>query len=435
MFDGSAPPVSTGGRGGGGFANERANWDAPYFVSPHNPMRIYWGTNYLYRTDDRGESWTRISQDLSRNLDPAEVEIMGKRWDPAKTVSWRRATTALSNIVSIDESPLLEGLLYAGTDDGLLQVTENGGKTWRRVETFPGVPNGSYVSDVCASPRDANVVFVTLTNYQRGDFKPYVLKSTDRGRTFTSIVGNLPTRQNAWAINQDHVNPDLLFLGTEFALFFSPDGGQRWVQLKGGLPTAQIRDLDIQKRENDLVLGTFGRSFYVLDDYSALREVTAAALSEEARLFPLRHAYQFSTLTQYRASGDDWAADNPPYGAIFTYHVRQDLPADTRLVITITDPQDRQVRRLTLDSKAGLRRIAWNLTADPPAAAAGAPEAAGRGGAGGGRGGGRGGGGGGGGATVAPGRYIAVLGKMVGDKVTPIGPAQAFVVVPLEGAR
>ncbi len=353
MADGSAPPVSQGGRGGGGFANERANWDAPYFVSPHNPMRIYWATNYLYRTDDRGDSWTRISQDLSRNLDPTEVPIMGRLWDPSKTVSWNRATTALSNIVSIDESSLIEGLLYVGTDDGLLQVSENGGKTWRRVETFPGVPNGSYVTDVCASTRDANVVFVTLSNWQRGDFKPYVLKSTDRGRTFTSIAGNLPDRQNAWAINQDHVNPDLLFLGTEFALFFSPDGGQRWVQLRGGLPTAQIRDMDIQKRENDLVLGTFGRSFYVLDDYSALREVTAASLNEEARLFPLRNAYQFSTLTQYRAAGDDWPAENPPYGAVFTYHVRQTMPADTRLVLTITDPSGRQVRRLDLDKAAG----------------------------------------------------------------------------------
>jgi photosystem II stability/assembly factor-like uncharacterized protein len=433
MLDGSAPALNTGtGRGAGGFANERANWDAPYFVSPHNPRRLYWGTNFLYRTDDRGDSWMRVSNDLSRNLDPAEIPIMGKQWDPRTTVGWNRATTALSNIVSIDESPLLEGLLYVGTDDGLLQVSENGGKTWRKVETFPGVPAGSYVSDVAASPRDVNLVFVALNNWQRGDYKPYLLKSTDRGRTFTSIAGNIPARHPVWAINQDHLNGDLLFAGTEFGLFFSPDAGQRWVQLKAGLPTAQIRDMDIQKRENDLVLGTFGRSFYVLDDYSALREVTAAALNEEARLFPLRSAYQYAQLTQYRASGDDWTADNPPYGAVFTYHVRQSLPADTRLVLTIADANGRQVRRLDLDKAAGLRRVAWNFSGDPapppPPPAGGEPAGRGGRGFGGGGGGGR---GGGGGPQAPLGRYTATLGKMVGETVTPIGPSQAFMVVAL----
>jgi len=300
------------------------------------------------------------------------------------------------------------------------------------VETFPGVPAGSYVSDVAASPRDVNLVFVALNNWQRGDYKPYLLKSTDRGRTFTSIAGNIPARHPVWAINQDHLNGDLLFAGTEFGLFFSPDAGQRWVQLKAGLPTAQIRDMDIQKRENDLVLGTFGRSFYVLDDYSALRDVTAAALNEEARLFPLRSAYQYAQLTQFRASGDDWTADNPPYGAVFTYHVRQSLPADTRLVLTIADANGRQVRRLDLDKAAGLRRVAWNFSGDPapppPPPAGGEPAGRGGRGFGGGGGGGR---GGGGGPQAPLGRYTATLGKMVGETVTPIGPSQAFMVVAL----
>ena len=437
-LDGKELPVATGGRGGGGFANERANWDAPFIVSPHNPMRVYWATNYLYRTDDRGDSWLRVSPDLSRNLDPAEIPIMGKHWDPTKTVSWNRATTALSNIVTLDESPLLEGLIYTGTDDGLLQVTENGGKTWRRVETFPGVPPGTYVTDVFASPRDVNVVFVALNNWQRGDYKPYLLKSTDRGRTFTSVAGNMPDRQPIWAVVQDHVNGDLLFVGTEFALFFSPDGGQRWVQLRGGLPTAQVRDLDVQKRETDLALGTFGRSFYVLDDYSALREVTAATLAEEARLFPLRHAYQYSQLGQFRALNGEFTADNPDYGAIFTYHVRDTYSGDTNLAIRIADAQGRVVRRLTVDKNAGLRRVAWNLTGEPPAPPPGADAAvAGRGGppgggagAGGGRGG-RGGAGGGGGAPVPPGRYFATLIKVTGGTETAIGPTQSFAVIPL----
>jgi len=426
---GAEPPA--GGRGGRG--GERANWDAPYIVSPHNATRLYWGSNFLYRTDDRGDSWARVSPDLSRNLDPVEIPIMGKLWDPAKTVSWNRATTSLSNIVTIDESPLLQGLLYVGTDDGLLQVSEDGGKAWRRVEAFPGVPPGTYVTDVFASPRDSNVVFVALADWQRGNYKPFLLKSADRGRTFTSVAGNLPDRHPVWSVIQDHVNGDLLFAGTEFALFFSVDGGQRWVQLRGGLPVAQIRDMEVQRRETDLVLGTFGRSFYVLDDYSALREVSAAALAEEARLFPLRHAYQFPMRNQIRAVESDWTADNPSSGALLTYHVRDTYPADVTLAVRITDPSGRQVRRLPVDKTAGLRRVAWNLNGDPSPEQLQQAQAGGRaGGAGGGGGrGGRGGGGGPQGAPVAPGRYFAQLVKITGETATPVGPVQSFMVMPL----
>ena len=437
-LDGSEIPVATGGRGGGrGFANERANWDAPFIVSPHQATRVYWATNYLYRTDDRGDSWTRISADHSRNLDPVEIPIMGKVWDPKTTVSWNRATTALSNIVTLDESPLLEGLLYTGTDDGVLNVSEDGGKTWRRVEAFPGVPPNTYIADVFASPRDVNTVFVAPNNWQRGDYKPYLLKSTDRGRTFTSVTGNFPNRQPIWAVVQDHVNGNLLFAGTEFGLFFSPDGGQRWVQLRGGLPTAQVRDLDVQKRETDLALGTFGRSFYVLDDYSALRGVTAESLAQEAALFPLRHAYQYSPLGQYRAGPGNWAADNPPYGALLTYHVRENLPPGTTLAIRISNTSGERVRQLPIEGTTGLRRIAWNLTADPaPPAPSAGDQAGGRGaggGGGGGGGGGRGGRGGGGpqGPPVEAGRYFAQLVKISGGTETPIGPTQSFEVRPL----
>ena len=364
---------------------------------------------------------------------------MGKLWVPAETVSWNQATTALSNIVSIDESPLLEGLLYVGTDDGLLQVSEDRGNNWRRVERFPGVPEGTYVTDVFASPRDADLVFVALNNWQRGDFKPYLLKSADRGRTFTSIAGDLPDRQDVYAVVQDHVNGDLLFAGTEFGLFFTVDGGQHWVRLRGGLPTIQVRDLAVQKRENDLVLGTFGRSFYVLDDYSPLREVSAAALAEEARLFPLRDAYLYNVLGQQQAVESNWTAPNPPYGAVFTYHISQAPPADAKIVLTITNLDGRTIRRLdgrdpasTIPQTPGLHRIAWNLRADPPPPAPGSPGRAGRPRrrSGSGRCGGFGGRGGGPqGPIVEPGRYRATLGKMVGDKITPIGPQQTFAVV------
>jgi photosystem II stability/assembly factor-like uncharacterized protein len=432
---GPAGGARQGGPGQGGPAAERTNWDAPYIISPHSSTRLYWGSNFLHRSDDRGDTWKRISPDLSRALDPAKIPIMGKLWVPAETVSYNSATTALSNIVSIDESPLLEGLLYVGTDDGLLQVSEDGGRNWRKVDRFPGVPEGTYVTDVFASPRDVNLVFVALNNWQRGDFKPYLLKSADRGRTFTSIAGDLPDRQDVFSVVQDHVAPDLLFAGTEFGLFFTVDGGRHWVRLKGGLPTIQVRDLAVQKRENDLVLGTFGRSFYVLDDYSALREVTAEALADPARLLPLRDAYLYNVLGQQQAVESNWTAPNPPYGAVFTYHIAQALPENTKVVLTIADESGRVLRTLdgrdaanTIPQAAGVNRFAWNLRADAPPPTAQAPAAGGRGGAGqGGFGGGR--GGQAQGPVVAAGRYRATLGTKVGDTVTPLGPSQTFAVV------
>ncbi len=440
---GAAAQGQRGGAGaaGGGAAatgGDRANWDAPYIISPHSSTRLYWASNKLYRSDDRGDTWVAVSGDLSRNLKREEIPIMGKVW-PAGSVALNVSTTALSNIVSLDESPLLEGLIWVGTDDGLVQVTEDGGKNWRRVEQFPGVPAYTYVSDVFASPRDANAVFVTLNNWQRGDYKPYVVKSTDRGRSWTNITGNLPDRHDVYSIIQDHVNGDLLFAGTEFGLFFTVDGGRNWVELKGGMPSIQVRDMTVQRRENDLVLATFGRGFYILDDYSALRELTPQALAEEARLFPLRDAYSFSQTGMAPAGSagiglmaGNWTAPNPPFGAVFTYNLKQDLPADTKLVLTIADETGRQVRQIELDKAAGLKRVAWPLRADPAAPAtgpAGATQGQ-RGAGGGGQAGAGGGGRGGAGAALAPaGRYTATLGKVVGDKLIPIGPSQTFRVV------
>jgi hypothetical protein len=432
-----------GGRGAGG----RWHWDTPIVVSPHAARRIYVAGDRVYRSNDRGDTWVAISPDLTRNLDPAEIPIMGKVW-PRDSVAFNQATTQLSTITALDESPLLADLIYIGTFDGLIQVTEDGGKNWRKVEKLPGLPDYTAVTDVQASTRDANTVFATFNNYQRGDFKPYVYKSTDRGRTWTSIAGNLPQRSGAWAIAQDHVNGDLLFAAMEFGVWFTVDGGAKWTQLKGGIPTTQARDLQIQRRENDLVVGTFGRGAYILDDYSALRGVTAQALTEEARLFPLRDAYMFNELNQYSAAWGNESTPNPPYGAIFTYNVGQAPAADAKLVLTIIDDAGRPVRRLDLARETGLQRIAWNLRGEAPAGGSG-------------RGGGRGGsvaqaearederaradeseqqdeppafGGRGGppqGPPVPAGRYRATLGRMVGDIVTPIGEPQSFQVLPL----
>jgi hypothetical protein len=416
---------------------------------------LYWASQYVYRSDDRGDSWTRVSPDLSRNLDPFAIPIMGKVW-PRDSIALNTSTTALSNVVSLDESPLLEGLLYAGTDDGLLQITDDGGKNWRKVEDFPNVPKHTYVSDVAPSPRDVNTVFVALNNWQRGDYKPYIVKSTDRGKSWTNITSNLPDRHDVWTVLQDHENGSLLFAGTEFGLFVSVDGGGRWVQMKGGLPPIQVRDMAIQKRENDLVLATFGRGFYILDDYSALRGISAQALAAEAQLFPLRDAYSFTPRGMAPAGSagigtlsGNTTFDNPPAGAVFTYNVGAALPENTKLVLTISNQSGQQVRRMDVDKAQGLRRVVWNLRGDTPAAGpqgGGRGQGAGAAGAGAGAAGaggdaaqqaaiqqflaGR--GGGAGGPLAVPGLYTAQLGKQVGDKVEPIGPPQTFRVTAIQ---
>jgi photosystem II stability/assembly factor-like uncharacterized protein len=416
-------------------AADRPNWDAPYIISPHSSRRLYWASNYVYRSDDRGDSWTRISPDLTRQQNADSLPIMGRIW-PDTAVSKNASTTALGNVVSIDESPLMEGLIYAGTDDGLLQITEDGGKSWRRVDVFPDVPHFTYVSDVFASPRDANTVFVALNNWQRGDYRPYLVKSSDRGHTWTNISSNLPERHDVWSVIQDHINGDLLFAGTEFGVFTSVDGGRHWTEMTGGMPVAQVRDMAVQRREDDLVLATFGRGFFVLDDFSALRDMNAQTLAEDAHLFPLHDAYLFNVTGGQDAGASGhlpmagiYSTPNPPVGATFTYNVKTPITDSTKLVLTIMDDAGKQVRRMEIDKSVGLRRTTWNFRADPPPRPASDSTAAARGG----RAGGAGGGGFQGrqqqGAIVAPGRYRAILGRMIGTTVTNIGTEQTFNVV------
>jgi hypothetical protein len=293
---------------------------------------------------------------------------MGKVW-PQGSIAFHESTTALSNIVAISESPRWEDLLVVGTDDGLVQITEDGGRTWHKYDSFPDVPKWAYVTHVEASPIDANTIFVSFNNWQRGDYKPYIVKTTDRGKTWTNITGDLPDKRDVWAVSQDFVAPNLLFAGTEFGLYFTVDGGKKWIQLKGGMPPTQVRDLQLQKREADVVMATFGRGFWVLDDYSALREVSAQSMGEEARLYPTRdHAYAFQPwgVAQDGAAGlatlgGNFTFPNPPRGAAISYSVGSTMPDDTRLVANILDPQGNQVARLDLDKSVGFHRTMWAL--------------------------------------------------------------------------
>ncbi len=385
-----------------GEAPLRFNWDSPLIISPHSHTRLYFAAQRLFRSDDRGESWRAVSPDLSAQIDRNKLPVMGKVWS-VDAVSKNASTSFYGNIVSLCESPLQEGLIYVGTDDGLVQVTEDGGITWRKVESLPGVPARTYVSDLEASRHEKDTVYASFDNHKMGDYKPYVLKSRDRGRTWSSVAGDLPERGSVYTLAEDHVVPQLLFAGTEFGAFFTVDGGQRWIQLKGGLPIIAVRDIDLQRRENDLVLATFGRGFYVLDDYSPLRQITRESLEQDALCFAPRKAWMYipSTplgLPKKGEKGDGlYAADNPPFGAVFTYYLKDEiqtlrkqreeqekkvgegtlsypswdeLQAEDRelepaVVMTVNDSEGNVVRRLTGPVEAGFHRVAWDLRYPP----------------------------------------------------------------------
>ncbi|MFH2000139.1 MAG: glycosyl hydrolase, partial [Planctomycetota bacterium] len=308
----------------------RWNWDSPLMISPHSHMRLYFAANRIFRSQDRGDSWQPISPDLTRCIDRETLKVMGKIWS-VDAVSKHNSTSFYGNIVALAESPLKEGLLYAGTDDGLVQVSADGGTLWQKIDSFPGIPELAYVADIEASIHDEDTVFVVFNAHKSGDFKPYILMSTDRGKSWTSLSGDLPERGPVWAIAQDHIANDLFFAGTEFGLFFTPDRGGHWIQLKGGLPTIAMRDIEIQRRESDLACASFGRGFFIFDDYSPLRGISESMLEEEAHLFPVKEALQYIPTQllggREKASQGDafYTAPNPPYGAVFTYYLKEGL--------------------------------------------------------------------------------------------------------------
>jgi photosystem II stability/assembly factor-like uncharacterized protein len=437
---------------------DRFNWDAPILVSPHDPARIYFASQRVWRSDDRGDSWRPISGDLTRNLDRLTLPMMG-RVQSYDAVWDFLAMSEYGTITSLSESPVTDGLMWAATDDGLIQVTEDGGATWRRIESLPGVEDFFFVNDVKADLHEADVAYVCLDRHKDGDFTPYVFKTENRGKSWKSIVSNLPERHVVWRIVQDHVDPELLFLGTEFGVFFSPDGGGRWVELTGGkVPNIPFRDLAIQTQENDLVAATFGRSFWILDDYTPLRHLSDEALEREADLFPVRDAWWYLERWPIgdRGSGSQgdayFTAPNPPFGAVFTYWVRDgirtqrearrheereiaeeggDTPypgwdalrqeerePEPAIVLTVRDSSGEIVRRLEGPVSAGFHRVAWDLRYPSPQPwdpdATDEDDDWTRG------------------LLAAPGSYSVSLARRVDGVLTDLGRSQSFEVVPLQ---
>ncbi|MDC6364678.1 MULTISPECIES: WD40/YVTN/BNR-like repeat-containing protein [Flavobacteriaceae] len=375
---------------------ERFNWDAPILVSPHNPKRLYFASYRVWKSENRGDDWTSISSDLTRNEERLSLPILGRQqsWDNPWDVA---AMSNYNTITSLAESPVQEGLIYAGTDDGILQVTENGGSSWRKIMlgNIKGVPNRAFVNDVRADLYDANTVYLLLDNHKEGDFKPYVLKSTDRGNTWSLINGNLPKRLLTWRIVQDHKKPGLLFLASEFGVYFTKNSGGSWIKLDGGLPTISFRDITIQRREDDLVAGSFGRGIYILDDISALRDFDAS--KKDATLFKVKPAYWYIQKDGVYGQGhSEYAAKNPPYGATFTYFLPEKLTSlkevrtkkekdlnkqksniafpgwgaladetnqeQPAIELLVKDSNGNVVNTVSGTNKKGFNRVAWNLT-------------------------------------------------------------------------
>lgn len=376
------------------------NWNTPLILSPHSNTRLYCVANKVFRSDDRGNTWKVISEDITAKIDRNTWPVMDHYWSydaVAKDVS----TSLYGTAVSLAESPVRENLIYVGTDDGVISITENAGQEWRQVKSLPGVPANTYVSDILPDKFNENIVYAAFDNHKRDDFKPYILKSADKGKTWISIAANLPDNGMVHTIEQDFVNPDLLFVGTEFSVYFSVDGGKEWNQLKSGLPSVAVKDMVIQKREDDLVVATFGRGFYILDDYSPLRAVTKELLEQPAHIFPVKDAIMY---IQTRGKGSQgsayYASRNPEFGATFTYHcgdsiktskeIRhekekelfkakmpipqpsvEELRAEENeeppyLLFTIFDEDGNEVRKLTTKPRKGINRITWDLRYPSP---------------------------------------------------------------------
>ena len=446
----------------------RFNWETPFIISPHSNTRLYFGASRLLRSDDRGNTWKPISPDLTRQTDRNTLPAMGRIWTP-EAVAQHQSTATWGNISAISESRKREGLLYVGTDDGLVQISLDGGANWRKSERIAGLPDygnyGVYVNRLYAGKHDENVVYGVWENTKNGDFKPYLYRSSNRGGSWESIAGDLPTNAPVLSFAEDHVNPNLLFAGTEFGLYFSVDSGKKWVRLRGNFPTIAVRDMVIQERENDLVLATFGRGFYILDDYTPLRTLSQATFDRDGLIFPTKTAVieTVETGRQRGSQGESlWIGDNRPLGAILTYWIKDtaqsarqrrtlasrgeikeasQYPTQAQLTaeadeeapqtfLTITDSTNRVVRRLTVPGARGIHRYVWNLRGI-------APTTGGGGGFGGGGGGGGNSdddddtppaiqGGTGGGAYVVPGTYRIALSRRVNGVTTNLGEPQTI---------
>ena len=444
-----------------GEAPERWNWDTPILISPHDPSRVYVGSQRVWRSDNQGDSWRAVSGDLTTSQNRYELGYRGRVWS-VDALHDNAAMSKYSTITAITESPVTEGVIYAGSDDGLIHATADGGANWQQARPLPELPERVFINDLEASLFDTDTVFAIADAHKLGDFSPHVFVSTNRGRNWRSIAGDLPGNTIAWAIQQDHENENLLFLGTEYGVYFSVNGGGNWHKLAGA-PTIAFRDIKLQRRDNDLVGATFGRGIYILDDYSALRTMADEGFGKSTTLFPVRDAWWYIPSAPSQAVGmptlgsDSFATPNPMFGATFTYYLdesletgkdqrrarekslrkegadipfpgwerllEESLEAVPRVMVLVSDASDKPVRWLEASAKKGTHRITWDLRFPAPDAVdlttpgfvppwVGEPQ----------------------GPLVAPGRYTARLFALDDGRVSQLGEPRSFNVKPVRDA-
>lgn len=384
---------------------ERWNWDSPLLISPHNNNRLYFGSQRLWRSNDQGNSWSPISKDLTTNTNRYELETIDRVWS-IDALYDTGAMSKYATLTAVSESPITEGLLYTGSDDGIIQVSEDGGKNWRESARLPKVQERSFINDVEASNHNANTVFAIADAHKLGDYSPYVFMSSDLGRTWKSISGDLPKNTIVWVLKQDYLDENLLFIGTEFGIYFSPNKGINWIKLEAGVPTIPFRDIELHERDHDLVGASFGRGFYVLDDYTPLRAIGKALKENSSTLFSVRDAWWYIPNVPMQAKGmpgagsTSFATENPPYGALFTYYLN-DIPktlkgqriasekklkenkasipfpgwenlqaeanaAEPQILLLVSDEKDAPIRWIKGTAKKGLHRTSWDLKLSPP---------------------------------------------------------------------
>ena len=371
------------------------NWNTPYLLSNFNSKTLYVGGQYVLKSTDMGGTWKKVSGDLTRGIDQNTLPMMGKMWPP-EAVAKNMSTSKFGNIFALSESPLKQGMLYAGTDDGLIWITENDGESWTKFDVFPGVPEMTFVNYITPSMHNEATVYACFDGRKNSsDFTPYLLKSTDKGQTWTSIAANLPSG-TVYCIQEDHLNPDILFIGTEWGVWTTIDGGKKWVQLKNGIPPIQVKELTIQKRENDLVVATFGRGFYVMDNYSALREIKEEITKKEAHLFEINDALLYFPASNLSYQGDvHFRTPNPDPEAKFEYYIKdgyetlkqkrekkmeaveknggefvypteeellaEENEAKPSLIFTIYNAEGEIMRKLSTSLRKGYASITWDL--------------------------------------------------------------------------
>jgi hypothetical protein len=389
-----------------GEPEDRWNWDTPMLLSHHDPNTIYVGAHRLYRSTDRGHSWQTISPDLTSNTKREELSIMGVK-DTDVRIARNDGISDWGTLVTVAESPVRAGVLWTGSDDGVLSMSPEGGKNWVNVtDKVPGVPAKTYVSRVSPSRFDARTAYVTFDGHRGGDYGTHVFVTTDLGASFRSIAGNLPKGEVARTIAEDPKNADVLYLGTETGLWVTLDRGKQWTRVKANLPTVPIYDIAVHPRDNDLILGTHGRGIWILDDLSPIQQ---HAKSDAATAF----AFEPAPAVTFNAANDQmkgfegdrrFLGPNPVAGATLTYRLRTDAK---EVKWTIRDGSNNVVREISGDAtraanKAGLNSVAWDLRVQPlPPLRTQQP---GQGGGGGGFG-----GGGNNGPFVLPGTYRATL--------------------------